>query len=258
MKKIFLLITLFVLLLSGCDPENEITFTMVTFEDAATETLANSKYGNNLYGGEYPGFYDEVTDLEFVLLYDDIYNGGIFLSQWNDTVTSGYTNQCSVYYADNSTGFGGHNGSRTFAVHYGNDNSTYLYGSDSRTFLGFKNKDVEKVIDHFFVNNTTYSVFNMRYGDCFSSPLGYGNSDWFKLIITGLDKNGDETGTVEFFLADFRNISSTGIVTEWTKVDLHTLGMVNKLRFDLKASAETEYGISVPAYFCFDDIAIRD
>ncbi|MGI5914046.1 MAG: DUF4465 domain-containing protein [Bacteroidales bacterium] len=258
MRRNFLLSAFFVLLLIGCDSENEITYTTVTFEDAATESLANSKYGTNLYGGEYPGFYDEVTDLEFGLLHDDLYNGGIFLSRWNDTITPGYTNQCSAYYVDSSTGYGGYNGSKTFAVHYGSDNSSYLYGSDSRTFIGFRNSDTEKVIDHFFVNNTTYSVLNMRCGDSFSSPLGYEKGDWFKLIVTGLDKNGHETKTVEFFLADFRNVSSGGIVTEWTKVDLHTLGAVNKLRFDLESSAKNDYGISVPAYFCFDDIAIRD
>ncbi len=245
-------------MLISCEREADITFTTVTFEDASTESLANSIYGTNLYGGKYPGFYDAFTGLEFGLLRNDFFEGGVILSQWNDTTTAGYTNQCSVFYVDNSTGHGGHNGSRTFAVNYGSDNSSYLYGSDSRTFVGFRGDDVEKTFDHFYVNNSTYAMLTMRDGDSFSSPLGYENNGWFKLVITGIDKDGSETGNVEFYLADFRNSSSNGIVTEWTKVDLHSLGMVNKLRFDLKASAENEYGISVPAYFCFDDIAIRD
>ena len=258
MKKNFLLIIVVALLLVGCESETDVTYTTVTFEDASTESLANSIDGANLYGGEYPGYYDAVTDLEFGLLDEDFYRGGIVLSQWNDTTTSGYTNQCSVYYKDKSTGYGGNNGSRIFAVHYGSDNSSYLYGWDARSFIGFAGEGIEKVFDHFYVNNSTQTVISMRDGDSFSAPLGYENDDWFKLVITGLDKDGNETGNVEFYLADFRKSSSGGIVTEWTKVDLYSLGMVNKLRFDLKASQVNEYGISIPAYFCFDDIAIRD
>ena len=258
MKKNFLLIIVLALLFIGCEPEPEVTYTIVSFENPSPESLANSINGTNLYGGEYPGFYDAVSDLELGLLSENFYEGGIVLSQWNDTITVGYTNQCSVFYSDISTGFGGHNGSRTFALSYGSDNSPYLYGSDTRTFVGFRSYEVEKVFDHFYVNNSTYAVRTMRDGDSFSSPLGYENGDWFKLIVTGLDKNGNETGSVEFYLADFRHSSLGGIVTEWTKVDLYSLGMVNKLRFDLKASVETEYGISIPTYFCFDDVAIRN
>jgi len=242
----------------GCEKEREVPYTTITFENVGSESLANSIYGSNLYGGQYPGYHDIIGDLKIGLLGDNFYEGGIALSQWSDTATVGYTNQCSVFYKDGVTGFGGNNGSMTFAVHYGADNSEFLYGSDTRTFMGFKTDGTEKVIDHFYVNNSTYAALTMKEGDSFTPAFSYGNGDWFKLTITGIDKNGRETGTVEFYLADFRSSNSNGIVSEWTKVDLYSLGMVHGIKFNLESSIENEYGSSVPTYFCFDDVAIRD
>lgn len=259
MTKFFLSFVLFLsVFMLGCENGEEATYTTITFENVATESLANSIYGNNLYGGQYPGYHDVIGDLEIALFGENFYEGGIVLSQWNDTETPGFINQCSVYFKDVVTGFGGNNGSKTFAVHYGSDNTQFLYGSDTRTFMGFKTDGTEKVIDHFFVNNSTYAALTMMEGDSFTSAFSYGNHDWFKLIITGIDKNSNETGEIEFFLADFRTSKSKGIVTEWTKVDLSPLGKVHGLRFDIESSIENEYGSSVPTYFCFDDVAIRD
>jgi hypothetical protein len=97
----------------------------------------------------------------------------------------------------------------------------------------------------------------MQNGDSFAKVFSYDDHDWFKLVIEGVDKNGNRTNTVEFYLADFRTSSSPGIITEWTAVDLSSLGKVAEIRFDLQSSNVGAYGMNTPAYFCFDNLAIK-
>lgn len=259
MKKGFVLFAAIALVMMSCEKEPDYTLSVVDFEDAISTYLASSEYGDNLYNEVYPDYIDVESDLKIGLASSGAWSfNGTFLSQRNNIDTAGYLNQCSAFYKDASTGFGGNNGSKTFAVSYGYNSEDYLYGSDSRTFLGFNTGTTEKVFDHFYVNNTTYAALSMRDGDASSPALTTANADWFKLVITGIDAEGAETGEIEFYLADFRTASSAGIVTEWTKVDLSSLGEVNKLRFDLQSSSTGDYGMNVPGYFCFDDVTIRD
>jgi hypothetical protein len=175
------------------------------------------------------------------------YNGGIAISQWNNTTTAGYTNQCSVYYNDATTHKGGYKGSNTFAVSYGNSSVSFRNSA--------KGTNKECVFDHFYVTNTTYAVLAMKNG---AAPAKqFGDGDWFKLVIEGFNKSGVSTGEVEFYLADFRTPSSPGIITEWTKVDLWPLGSVAEIKFDLQSSDTGDWGMNTPAYFCFDNLAVN-
>jgi hypothetical protein len=87
----------------------------------------------------------------------------------------------------------------------------------------------------------------------------FGSGDWFKLSIEAYDKNDVKTGsTVEFYLADFRTATSSGIITEWKKVDLRPLGdKVHKISFTLDSSDVGDWGMNTPNYFCFDNLAIK-
>lgn len=243
--------------LASCEKEDEAIYDVASFENVPTEKLASSAYGDNLYGGNYAGYVDAATDLSVKLLGTDLFNGGIVLSQWNDTVDGEYSNQCSVYYKDVATGFGGNNGSKTFAVSYGCDNSSYPYGTDIRPILEFKTDGVEKTFDHFYVTNSTYAYLTMKNGDSFSRKMSYSDKDWFKLTIYGIKNDGSVSGQIDFYLADFRTSSAIGIVDEWTKIDLSSLGAVHGLKFDMTSSITGDYGSNVPSYFCFDDVAIR-
>ena len=214
-------------------------------------------YGENLYSsfgeGQYIG-YDDPCGLKMMIIEDDPYgmgmsrefwNGGIAISQWNDMTTEGYLNQCSAYSKDAVTGFGGYNGSKTFAV---NNNSGVISFEDGVTECTFY---------HFWVINTTYTALSMMNGDGYGAKI-FELGDWFKLTVTAFDKNETPTGTpVEFYLADFRTASSPGIVTEWTKVDLKPLGNnVHSIQFNLESSDVGEWGMNTPAYFCFDNLAL--
>ena len=169
---------------------------------------------------------------------------GTAISQFNDVTTAGSANQLNAYYKDTSTGFSGYGGSKTYAVVYGGD-------------ITFDDDETEGAFDHFWVTNSAYAALSMKDGDSFGKKFGSG--DWFKLSIEGYDKNDVKTGTtVEFYLADFRTATSQGIITTWTKVDLRPLGnKVHTVKFTLDSSDVGDWGTNTPAYFCFDNLAIK-
>ena len=169
---------------------------------------------------------------------------GIAISQFNDITTSGAANQLSAYYKDDATGFGGYGGSKTFAVVF-----------DGK--ITFDDNATECTFDHFWVTNSTYAALSMLHGDSFTEAFKAG--DWFKLTISALDKNDNPTGkAIDFYLADFRTPTSPGVITEWTMIDLTPLGnKVHTVQFSLSSSDEGDWGMNTPAYFCFDNVAIK-
>jgi hypothetical protein len=111
----------------------------------------------------------------------------------------------------------------------------------------------------FYVTNTTYAYFTMRLGDPFAKKFGgdTGNDpDWFLLSITGNDSQGNPTGTVDFYLADYRfqDNSKDYIVNQWKWVDLSVLGQVKTLTFALSSSDVGDFGMNTPAYFAIDNL----
>jgi hypothetical protein len=246
---------------------------LIDFEDprVADYLAGPTPEGDNLYSSygddRYYGYDDAGSGLfmminEESLFYDEptFSNGGIAISQWNNMTLEGNTNQCSVYYSDITTGKGGYKGSATFAVGYGFDNKGMMWGGmmDTRSSISFQDNTVECVFDHFYVTNNTYAVLSMQNGDDYAKKFSYNDQDWFKLVIEGIDKDGNSTGTVDFYLADFRTPASPGIITTWTKVDLWSLGSVTEIKFDLESSDNDPngWGMNTPAYFCFDNLAI--
>lgn len=229
-------------------------FHLLTFEDVADEYLAGpTAYGDNLYNGGYVGYLDPVTDLFFHTTIDGykFASGGIAISRWNDKLTAGYLNQCSVYYGMHNGGDGGFGNSKTFALIY---NSTF---GDSGAYMYFQSEGVEHVIDHAYVTNNTYAVLSMENGDAFAKAFSYEDKDWFKLTITGVNAAGEKTGEVEVYLADFRMPDAGGILTEWKKVDLTPLGKVNRINFSMSSSDGEGMWMNTPSYFCLDNIAVE-
>jgi len=110
-----------------------------------------------------------------------------------------------------------------------------------------------------YVTNTTYAYWSINDGDAFSKKFGGedGNDpDWFKLTITGKDAGDKATGTVAFYLADYRfeDTSRDYIVDQWTWVDLSPLGEIAGLEFVLSSSDEGDWGMNTPAYFALDHL----
>lgn len=108
--------------------------------------------------------------------------------------------------------------------------------------------------EYAYITNTAYTVKSMTEGDTFSKK--FDETDWLKLTIIGLDDEDKETGEpVEFYLAKDGNI-----VTEWTKVDLTSLGVCSHIRFTMSCSQTSGGYMNTPAYFALDNMkaAITD
>ncbi|MDR1552416.1 MAG: DUF4465 domain-containing protein [Prevotellaceae bacterium] len=224
---------------------------IITFEDASLDAdgilREGTLIGEDDYGmGNFWEAYSEagITFRSYVATAWTFWCG-FEISNNHDMTTAGYTNDASVYHT------GGHSGSK-FALCY-DGGSMMGAGYDAEFYVS---DNSNKVFDHVYITNSTYAALEMLNGG-FGKQFTYADKDWFKLTVKGFDSNGTEKGTVEFYLADFRTANSGGIVTEWTKVDLKPLGAVQKLQFSLSSSDTGGYGMNTPAYFCIDDLAIR-
>jgi hypothetical protein len=116
-------------------------------------------------------------------------------------------------------------------------------------------------IDGFYITNSTYAALSMLNGDAFAKKFGGesgDDADWFKLTVIGT-LDSAFTDTVDFYLADYRFEDNTEdyIVTDWTWLDLSSLGNITELIFVLSSSDMGEWGINTPAYFCMDDLTIN-
>jgi hypothetical protein len=99
----------------------------------------------------------------------------------------------------------------------------------------------------------------MLLGSPFSKEFGGQTSndeDWLKLTITGKDAAGNITGTIDFYLADFRFADNTKdyLLDSWAFVSLRALGPVKSLEFSLASSDVGAFGMNTPAYFCLDTL----
>lgn len=181
--------------------------------------------------------------------------GGHAVSNYasSDYVTNGgYESQLTVYKAGTEgvvrTG-GGHNGSNNFAVHYGYKDKSG--NTDGQTLPSFAFGDgMARVIDHMYVNNICYALNCYLNGNGLTAKIG--DDDWVKLIATGYDGEA-KTGEASIYLCN----GPKNIVTDWTKFDLSGLGAVTKVEFNITGSSDNGYGFSQPAYFAYDDVAVR-
>lgn len=155
---------------------------------------------------------------------------------------------------------GGANGSKNFCSQYGYlDPEEYATQYSPEGVLpGVQFMDGEpRVIDHMYVTNTTYAYGIITRGECdFGGSYEYTDESTFKIIAYGYDSFEDtEPTTTEFYLLN----TGKRIVTDWTKWDLSVLGKVVRVEFNLVACYEGygSYGLVIPAYFAYDDVAVR-
>jgi hypothetical protein len=181
---------------------------------------------------------------------------GFAYSNETDTTTPDFANQFSAI-----TG-GGVDGSSLYGIGYiPLDWLGGTYDPIPQTALaGFTTGAAyNQVMDGLYITNTTYAYHSMASADTYGKKFGgeTGNDeDWFLLTIKGLDENLDYTGTVEFYLADFRfaDNSLDYIVDDWTWVDLSGLGNIIGLEFSLSSSDSGNYGMNTPGYFALDSV----
>ncbi len=172
------------------------------------------------------------------------WNGWAYTNMQNDT-TPGWMNQYSAI-----TGVGVSPESKSnYAVAFPSPASKIKFAGNSA-----------HQVKGFFVTNSTYSALSMKFGDDFAKKFGgeTGNDpDWFKLAVWGL-KNGAETDTINFYLADYRfeDNKDDYIIQSWQWVETSSLGKVDSLMFSLSSSDNGAFGMNTPGYFCLDNLHV--
>ena len=185
------------------------------------------------------------------------WSGGHAISNYVSGEASKYgdfTHQLTVYKKDvegiQRTG-GGHNGSNNFAIHYGYMDGSPFNMTEYLPSFSFSD-NVARVVDHMYVNNICYAINCYIDGNGLTAKIG--PDDWVKLVATGYDKDGNKVEKqAEIYLCN----GPDNIVTDWTKWDLSVLGEVTKIEFNVTGSSDNGYGFSQPAYFAYDDVAVR-
>ena len=86
-----------------------------------------------------------------------------------------------------------------------------------------------------------------------ASPQRSETDGWVRVVAIGYDANGKKTGETGIYLCK----GPDNIVMDWTKWDLSVLGKVHKVAFNVTGSSDNGYGFSQPAYFAYDDVAVR-
>ena len=213
-------------------------YDIVDFEDLTLETesswLGEDGSGSFTSGAvKFPNSYDATQGS---------WSGWAY-SNTSDVTTASYTNNSAI------TGSGFNEGSDNYVITNSFTGSYFTFSDTSaRELAGL------------YVTNATYAALSMQNGDDFGAKKFGGESgddeDWFKLTFTG-KKDGTETSSVEFMLADYRGDNSTDyIVDTWEFVDLSSLGVVDTVMWGLSSTDNGDWGMNTPGYFCMDNIQI--
>lgn len=260
------------------EPEPELTYELrvLTFED---KDAMFEPYTLDYADVEITTWSDLIDDVQYcgALLYGDF---GEHLYHWHDkgntelqhSFTTPYwgggghaiSNYVVEDYATLPEGYygwyelqlsvpnGGYGGSQNFAIHNGyiDDYNQQIYNPEVAV-IEFAD-GIERVIDHMWVMNTCYVLNSLTFGDGFNSPAIATTS--FRIVATGYDAEDGVVGSCEFALCQ------DGVaISEWSKWDLTALGKVAKVTLNFAASDDLigEYGLNCPAYFAYDNIAVR-
>ncbi len=207
-------------------------------QDLAPESFWNGADGSGGFSSGLIYFYNDHNP-EY-----GVWSGWAY-SNISDNTTPGWMNQYSAI-----------TGSGIDSLVDGSVNYAVAYNPKSMRFVDPSAHEVKGL----FITNSTYAALSMKFGDDYAKKFGGadGNDpDWFKLSIWGM-RNGHETDTVEFFLADYRfeDNSQNYIVDNWQWVNLSSLGKVDSLLFAMASSDMGDWGMNTPAYFCIDNIFV--
>ncbi len=211
--------------------------------------------------GYYNGSTDHSGELEVEESFDYVLNNVHFQvnytpgdgwEAWNGTAYSnlidaentGLSNQYSTYAGEAYSG----NNFGIISPPFGGGEQTGYYQTNAVKCIFDNTANVSSI----WVSNSTWGALSIKDGDAFNEAFTTTDNDYFKLVIEG-KKDEISTGEIEFFLADYTGNEGI-IIDDWQEIDLTSLGEVDKLVFSFKSTNYNEYGMTNPAYFCFDDL----
>ncbi len=172
------------------------------------------------------------------------------VSKWQDEYP-GVGSKTKVVTTDTSKPAGANGSSKYAILRYDKYISGTLQGLTPE--FAFDNEE-ERGIVSLMVNNTTETWQNCKIG--YYSKPGFADGDYFEVILTGFNANGEETGTVVIPMADYRD-GKTYICGEWTQIDVSSLGKVNKVVATYRASEAYENISSASFGVCIDNITFE-
>lgn len=228
-SKLILSFAILAILFASCTPEVDLKTTVVDFENVTLDSdsiwngsdkSSHFTSGNSMFQNTYNSSWMSWT--------------GFACSAKKDTKTIGYTNQYSTI-----AGSGALN-SKKFAL---------AYGDASFTCKPDVNGNFS--INSLMLTNSTYAYMDMQNGTLGFSKK-FTTDDWFKVIFKGF-LNKATTGSVEYYLADFRNGKSF-MANTWNRVDLSALGKVDSVAISFSSTDNGSFGMNTPAYVCIDNI----
>lgn len=244
------------------NPESYNTDAAYTWYDEGNTELSHTfpdNYGYCFWGGGHAishywgeGFTDEDRNVHIAKYYGEEY---VTENEGDDQKLGWFNVQMMVPVAP----YSGNN----FVVHYGyKDDYSYVENLPEIVF-----SDGQRgVIDHMYVTNTNYTLNQLYNGVKSEAGNAFGGNwegltedAWLKIVAYGFenpeaDAYADPDTQVEFWLVQGENV-----VTDWEKWDLSGLGKVAKVRFNFLYSEEMggKYGLTIPGYFAYDDVAVR-
>jgi Domain of unknown function (DUF4465)/PEP-CTERM motif len=179
-----------------------------------------------------------------------VFNTGMFSPGWSysnvdNKTTPGFTNQWAAY---PGTGIGG--------------SGNYAIGTTFTPNGAFINLPSGQTVNSISISNTTYAALSMLNGDGFAKKFGGmtgADPDFFRVTFTGFDGTnamGAATGSVEFYLADYRfaNNALDYLVDDWRLVDLTSLGAARSVGIGFDGSDNGTFGLNTPAYVAIDSL----
>ena len=170
------------------------------------------------------------------------------VSKVMNTQDGTYSNQHAAYPGGGSSS----TGIASQGEHYGIGFWNAFDPSDRLLILIPEGRSVQSM----HVSNTTYAALTMRDGNAFARP--FAQDDWFMIEVMGFDVDGEKTGSINFYLADFRSQDPEEhyILDHWELVDLRSLGMnAREIEIIFQSSDVGAWGINHPTYLAIDNLS---
>ena len=233
--KVLAIAVLCVGMFASCEKKEEVV-NVATFEEVSLGVDTINQYKAD-------GVYNWISG-DFGFSTAVAYEGTYY---YNYVVSGQQSNVYKTYADQYHSAPGGAVAGNNFAVAY-----LDTYNEDAS--LNIKYSGFATYLPGTYVTNNAYAASVIKSGNDFSRAFKDG--DYFKLTFTGY-LAGVKCGSVDFYLADYRNGKSI-IVKEWTYVELGAaLGIVDEIRCSLESTDMGDYGMNTPAYFCIDNFGAK-
>lgn len=126
------------------------------------------------------------------------------------------------------------------------DSATYMVGYYS-DYIGTQEHNVIRKQDNSSFYPQGVYVNNSSAAYAYLNGSSFPSDGWLTIEAKGFDAEGNQTGISTLYLAQQEEV-----VSQWTYMDLSSLGECNKLIFSLSTNDNSGYGMNPPAYFCID------